>query len=1567
MSLVSKKGLEFIINQIGKAKYAYKNLVGDLSLDHGYFLDYERIAVKFRGSNIFHDYDLSGKTPQGLSTKPYGTFDSDDNISFGFQGGKYTVDQKIASFANTGGWTPEYYNPPTTEGWGVLDYNAWQYYIPPYNAAGNANTAYIIYNINSEPGDGSERTNYDYPVRWDGSLYQRVNLFQSSRWISLYNTGTSSNNEAHLIIPKNYFEGAQFINPYNNAPKDLAIASHTYLKTEGIGSTFSLGGSMSGLALTYLPYSISEVSSTGSTNSRTKDHYLIKVKVPSTWTANYWYHLAFYWDTHDTNFLTSYPTYSSGTALTFTPAFLNSFWRIFPRKTYFNKTISNYLTFDKTGVNDTNIYLFSRSKTNLNNFDGDYVSLNEPFRYLFPETFSGYGDTNSLTGSVSLSSDQYLPVILASKNIISGNQYENGDIDFYIFFGKALPLEAAPSDWADFYNYPTIDSDYDVIAKIILSYPSLKTSGTIKNKTNTTYNTNNASIIYIQRAADNFAVPPIGDSELIDNTLQDVLSMTSFTRSDEYKNFYDKLGAKLIPTFAGFKLNGSSSYYDFNNNSSKKSKLVSNLLKYPILPTLKSNYELVIGSGKINISSGTNIVTGSGTKFISQITEGDYLYSSDGTIFYGQVLSVITDNYMTLEENYKSSISSGSYAIKNSPLETEPININVGNDGANSLSSWLSKPPTTTLFRYDQNGMKLFDINLEQSTELEFYQEISNIPDLLDQENSGTKLTKDYSFKIKFEDSSSNKLTKTIKLNSSKFFITDDEYLNRQKKNLSISGYFKSGTDVEKKNNAAGTFNSIEEYRLYGSAAVIPNMQMGESRAILTKQVQPIDSTKQTKDDFIANLRLQNPNITQAEIDNNIYDYELTKSFYTPNTNQFSNLFSKIKDVGMSVSNYAYNRSKHWISNYDEIVGAQKASKIYTANSLSDLRSDSFLISIAGYSTSDSSINSLENIYKQQKTIIDATNINQLTLGNYKSINYKRFAFKVTPNDYVDIKSLKIKLQSLALFNNPEAYIELSIWDDYNSLPNQKLITGSKVFYSDVANVFKDIFFYVNYSFTKDRTYWLVFESNTNPPNYDTKTLGLVNVSGTAVSGVYNPANDTYTNFNLYQKNAQIGFGSSSFEDITSWYTISSIGSSNVLSLSGSASTSVNQRYVVKFDLRLQIQETSSPTVTNMAFFDGYNWSSQTGTPVVEFYKVDDEIYGAFNRDFKYSSLILPEPNKSRENNSDYYVDEFWNYTNAELFTPSVLYLYPRSFLSRVTAIGATGTSGTNLLFMPEENFDPSVLVGIAVTSSVLASGTAITNLVYDQSYNQYKIYLSNNLSGAANTHYFGDNNNRFIKRANDIHIYLKYFVDNQLETKYVKLEKSPTWITQWYKKSSWNYLEIDTNDMSDLTSAHHKIEFDNFTGLGQTNYFNGYSVGNFSTLSSVGSTFDFRITTNGGVKFFINDEELPRISNWKNVTTSTFTTSYVATGSSQPISFHLYFNNNENAHNLKLEWRKTGSSNWSNIDSSFYEDTPVTPVIISTDKIQNLSYMVVGKTLDEINDQYYGFPITDKIVIRSK
>ena len=314
-----------------------------------------------------------------------------------------------------------------------------------------------------------------------------------------------------------------------------------------------------------------------------------------------------------------------------------------------------------------------------------------------------------------------------------------------------------------------------------------------------------------------------------------------------------------------------------------------------------------------------------------------------------------------------------------------------------------------------------------------------------------------------------------------------------------------------------------------------------------------------------------------------------------------------------------------------------------------------------------------------------------------------------------------------------------------------------------------------------------------------------------------------------------------------------------------------------------------------------------------------------------------------------------------------MLSIYPRSFVSRVVGIAVTGSSGSNILYVEKSNYDPMLLVGLGITGNSVSSGTAITNLLYKKDSSNYLVYLSNNLSGSATTVYVGDNTNRIIKRAHDIHLYLKYFVDDSLQTKYVKLDKSPTWITQWYEKSSWNYLELDKNDMSDLTSAHHNLDINNFSGLGQSYYFNGFSIGEFTTLASIGSTLDFRITTNGGVNFYINDEENPYISKWKNNDLTSFTTSYVATGSSQPIKLELHFNNYQSDHSIKLEWKKTGSVTWNQVDNSFYQEPTVIPVNIDANKIQNITYLVVGKNLSDINDEYLGFPATDKIVIRNK
>jgi len=1569
MSLITRKGLEFLINQFGKAKYAYKDLIGDFSFNRGLFSELERVVTKFRGSTTFHDYDLSLKNNLGVNQSPFQSYNIDDPILFGFQGGKYVVEKTLSSFANTGEWTPQNYNPPTPEGWEVLDYNAWSSYIPPYSSTGTANTSFIIYNINSEPGSGATRVNYNYPVRYTGTGYTQVNLFSSSRWISIKNnSGASSANEAHLIIPKDYFDGFQKINPYTNTPVDLGIYSHIYLKTAGLGSTFSLAGSMSGIALSSLAYSISEVSSTGATTGRYRDHYLIKVNLPSTtWTNNYWFHLGFYWNTHDLTFKSSYPVYSAGTALTYSNISLNSSWYIFNRKNYFDLTLSNKITFDKTGVNDTNIYLFSKNKSGLEFYDGDNVSNLESFRYLYPETFdiSSIGNSNAFSNVINLSKNEFYPVIIAAKNY--GNDYENGKSVITCFVGKAQSIEALPDDLDNYDNYPSISSDYDIVAKVLATYPSNKNSGTGISLSGQNYS-NNSSIIYVKNESDNFAVPPVGDYYVGTYILPNLLKTVETIRNDNFSSIIDGPSQSIIPSFVNFSFGKNTTILANNFSNTRNAKLFHNLIKVPTVNLLKSNSQLTVGIGKIFINSGTTNVVGNLTNFTNQITSGDYILDEAGNVI-GKVSSVNSNTNLVLEETSKLTYSNINYKIQNNIDETEPTEIPMNLDGIKSISDWSNIAPTTNFASFNSTGAFLENQKLNRNSTFEIYFQKSNLDSLSNQSSTGSKLYKDYSFKIKFADNNENFIYKTLFINSSKYFISDDEYSDRINKKLSVDGYFKLGTDEERKQNAPGTLNSIDEYRLYGTSSIVPDLSMGGSKVISSKQFAPVDDTKISKSDFITSLRSSNPLITQTEINQKISEYELAKSFYTVDTSSISSEYTRIDDFGVTISEYTEN-DKYWISNHLEAIGSTNDNKIYAPKHILDLRSDSFVIANAGYNTTDNSINYLDNVYNQQIKVSSSPGINQETEAGYQSVIYPKFAIKITPSVTQDIKSFKVKIQNLSLWKNTDAFIQCSIWTNKDGIPNKKLATGSKVFFNTIKNTLSDQYFYINYKLIKDETYWFVFENNSLPPAYDEKTNGLINISGSAISGIYNATFNTNTNFLDYKKNAQIGFGSSTYSNITSWFTITSIGSSNYLNISGNGGTYLNQPYVIKYDFRIATLQSSidSNTVKNLAYFDDYNWFLLGGTAYIVFNVQDDEIYASFNKDFTNSNLVIPEPNMYRSM-SDYVIDGYYSLNAKELSSASNLYIYPRSIMNKVVGIASSGVSGNSFLSIHKDDYDNSILAGLAVSGTYISAGTLVTSIDYDKTTGLYNLRLNSNLSGTftSSLKYFGDDRTRYISRANDIYIYLKYLVNDNITENYITLDKYPTWITKWYEKNAQNYYDLNKNTNCSLTSTSYKLDYNNFSGLGQSYYINGYSVGRFTTKSSIGSTFDFRVTSSGGVKFIIDDNTEPSINKWSNSSLTSYTCSHVATGSSQPIKLEIQFSNYETTSIIKAEWRVTGTSTWNEIDDSFYQVPSQAPVLIDSGLIQNILQISVGKSLSDINDENHGYSVTDKIVFRNK
>jgi len=107
-----------------------------------------------------------------------------------------------------------------------------------------------------------------------------------------------------------------------------------------------------------------------------------------------------------------------------------------------------------------------------------------------------------LSGFKTFSKNQFVPVLIASKSY--GNKYDEGYSIVEVFSGKAQSLDNLPVNLSEFDAYPQVPSEYDVLAKFIVSYPSLKNSNTNVSLSASNNILNNGSIIYLENNADKF-------------------------------------------------------------------------------------------------------------------------------------------------------------------------------------------------------------------------------------------------------------------------------------------------------------------------------------------------------------------------------------------------------------------------------------------------------------------------------------------------------------------------------------------------------------------------------------------------------------------------------------------------------------------------------------------------------------------------------------------------------------------------------------------------------------------------------------------------------------------------------------------------------------------------------------------------------------------------------------------------------------------------------------------------------------------------------------------------------
>jgi hypothetical protein len=137
--------------------------------------------------------------------------------------------------------------------------------------------------------------------------------------------------------------------------------------------------------------------------------------------------------------------------------------------------------------------------------------------------------------------------------------------------------------------------------------------------------------------------------------------------------------------------------------------------------------------------------------------------------------------------------------------------------------------------------------------------------------------------------------------------------------------------------------------------------------------------------------------------------------------------------------------------------------------------------------------------------------------------------------------------------------------------------------------------------------------------------------------------------------------------------------------------------------------------------------------------------------------------------------------------------------------------------------------------NSYIPINSTITSITFNSGTQEYTINISTNITAnfTNKTLTIGENKYIYVKRSNDIHLYVRYYQEGSLVTKYILLNKSASWNTKWFKKNSINYSIIDQTITEDENITTDKINFSDYVVSGQSEYINGVSLGSFLLSNS--------------------------------------------------------------------------------------------------------------------------------------
>lgn len=848
MTNLSRKALETVAGALGRARQSLVSRIGDNALYPAALLRVEAALCRLRGSTLFHDSDYCENFP---------VFKATDLVGLGIQGARIIGSVSQAALfpapSNNQVWSPEFYGPPCPEGWGLWRYDAWaSYHSSPL-------TEYY-----GEPNNGAARLAYTYPVRYDNvganstNTYQRVTLWESAKYISFYNSRTSavspSVTSVSVTLTADDIAGFQVRNPLTDLPRDLSVYSHPLL-VQGVNSVNITEPQLQSWQSITLPVqgeSLVPVAFTLSASSNGK--YTLTLNVPqnlNTWAPGTWWHVVLYWRSTDPNWASSTP--ASSIVCTDTGSDIAAFqW---PRKNFFNNSISDRLAWEADYVNDSVPHLVALGRVHYAVNDGNYSVLTPPSKCNLPDYWpaSSAGLAGALVGYVDVPRGSAAGILLAVSTGADGSTTP------LVVVGPEITPEFWPADWADCPYFPPLPYEAVLIARVIVvraseaTFGIMESAGGFNGLTQEGAVYSNLAIAWIEQLPPSHAVPPLGDTELASNLLPALTSFAKRYRSLDVTEPIVLAAFNTLVSAAGLPSNIAPNRAALVDPAGLASKVFLGLLKNPFVSILVSR------------PSG------------------------------------------------------------------EPLALPFGASARGVIEELASAPPSTELLRLESDSLSLTEQVLGMAKTCEFYMVPSSQCASIDANAAGTRLGRDYTFRLTLEDGQQNTLTKNLYVMASKYFLTPQEFAEEALKGTT-TGYF-----------TQSTLASIDQWRLYGYAGIIPDLSMGMARPLLTRVVSPPDNTKVTEAQFIANLVAQGN--TQAQINEAIRRYtdplEGNNTFYVVDLSQYGNDFALVKNASLSVTTYSFDTVPYYTVNFSS-PGPNGAPGI------TDPRADSFFIAQSG-------------------------------------------------------------------------------------------------------------------------------------------------------------------------------------------------------------------------------------------------------------------------------------------------------------------------------------------------------------------------------------------------------------------------------------------------------------------------------------------------------------------------------------------------------------------------------------------------------------------------------------------